>query len=136
MNIKAIQDAYSIGEKTIVELPIDDVKEFTLVHKHGYNGTQIMVHMKDELTTSMKAVRKEDGQYDIENKDQYGIYRRKYPMGAYMIRNKDMPKFTKTLRKMFKDKETKSKTVGVNAGTPIARSWQVNWKEIVPEELQ
>ena len=136
MNIKAIPDAYSIGEKTIVELPMEDVKKFTLVHKSGYNGTQIMVHMKDELITSMNAVRKDDGKYDIENKDQYGIYRRKYPMGAYMIRNKDMPKFTKTLRKMFRDKETKSKTVGINAGTPIVRSWQVNWKEILPEELQ
>jgi len=135
MIIKATLEEYSVGEKKVSELPIEDVKKFRLVSKFGYNGTQIKVQMKDHLTTSMKAVKK-DGKYDYDIKDQYGIYRRKYPMKDYMLRNKDMPKISKILRNMFKEKKMKSKTVGINAGTPIANSWKINWKEISPEELQ
>ena len=95
----------------------------------------IEVITKSELTTSMRPIKKEDGSFDYENKNQYGIYERKYPMRFGIMRTKDMTKFSKFLRKMFEEKKVKSRRTGMNAGTPVAMSWEVRWKEIFVGEL-
>ena len=132
--IKCITNSYSAGVKKELEIPIEDIDYFKLFHIRGNNGTVIQVVTKKELTTSMDAVLI-NGHYDVDVKDQYGIYRRKYPMNKYIMREIDEPKLSKTLRKMFKNKEVLTKRVGVNPGTPIARSYQCSWKEIKPEEI-
>ena len=128
--------AYNIGSSQTVSIPINDIYKFKLFHKSGCNGTQIQVVIKPELLTSMKSIKKENGKYDIENKDEYGIFRRKYDMGLPLLRNKDMPKFVRQLRKLFQKKKVLSETKGLNPGTRYVKIYTQSWKEITIEELK
>jgi len=128
--------SYSIGAKSNIELPLKDIKKFHLFHKSGCNGSLIQVCIKEELLTSMDPIRKKDGTYDIENKcKEYGIYKRKYDMGTLIMRTKDMPKFSKYLRKLFSERKIKKEKTGINAGTRYVQSYTRIWKEIFIEDL-
>ena len=107
-----------------VEIPIEDIEKFRLRHKAYQHGLIIDAVVKKELVSFYNMYHRE--------RDEYGMVKRKYPLNqaTLWIRAKDMPKFRRELVKAFEGVEVIAERRGINAGTPIAQSWEVRYKEI------
>lgn len=127
--IKGSINSYKIGDSSFVEIPINDIEKFIIRHHTGRNGLIIEALLKEDVLSFVHVGHSEA--------DKYGEVKRKYPVNyrRIHIRMKDNPRFRKKLYDALMKRETKTQTMGMNAGTPAAISWTVAWKEITPGEV-
>lgn len=133
--IKGTTQSYGIIEKgkteadypnCLIEVPIDDIQSFELVHETFKNGLQLRANIKPELVDRWNRGLGEYGDWE----------KRKYTKSWFTIRTKDEPKLSKQLRKILMESKTIIVHSGINAGTPIAQSYTYGKKELTIEKIQ
>ena len=127
--VRGTVNGYNIGDTSFVDIPTDDIEKFIIRHHTGRNGLIIEAVIKKELVSYIDVYNKEA--------DKYGMVKQKYPANydKVHIRIKDNPSFRRKLYDALMKRETKTQTMGLNAGTPAAVSWTIAWKEITPKEI-
>lgn len=110
---------------TDVEVPLEDIESFTLVHETDRNGLQLRANFKKELISCWNGRLGQYGEFE----------KKKYNNHYFTIRAKDEPKLSKLLRKELMTSKTIVIRTGINAGTPIARSYTYSKKELKTDKL-